>query len=178
VATGGTLLIAGSVVFFVGAALGVPGVFTESDPQERLRMLTQRRRAWQLAQPLYALGPLLCAAGVGALAGGAWLAASCAALAAGALAWTWSAYLRGTRVADFALGRLPAWPYVTYVLLTITGLVLLGLGLLGGDFPAWTGWLTLAAAALFLAAYLRFGDLPPFVFYVLLMVDGVAVMLS
>ena len=30
---GGVLLIVGSVVFFVGAAIGVPGVFTQTDPQ-------------------------------------------------------------------------------------------------------------------------------------------------
>jgi hypothetical protein len=37
----GLLLIVGSVLFFVGAAVGVPRVFTESHPQERLRLLTE-----------------------------------------------------------------------------------------------------------------------------------------
>ena len=31
--TGGFLLIVGSVVFGVGAAVGVPGVFTDPDPR-------------------------------------------------------------------------------------------------------------------------------------------------
>ncbi len=54
----GALLIIGSVVFLVGAAVGVPRVFTERDPQACLRMLEEGLRIWRLAQPLYGLGPL------------------------------------------------------------------------------------------------------------------------
>jgi hypothetical protein len=94
----------------------------------RLRMLTERLRAWQIAQPLYGAGPVVAAVGVGFLAaasaGGsrAVLAAACAALAIGALAWGWSLYLRGTHVSEFAFGTLPGWPFATYVLLTIGGI--------------------------------------------------------
>ncbi|HWO81424.1 hypothetical protein [Gaiella sp.] len=140
---GGVLLIVGSAVFFVGAAIGVPGVFTQTDPQ---------------------------------VGSGALLAASCWALAVGAVSWGWSLYLRGTRVSDFAFGTLPSWPFATYVLVTIAGIALLALGLLTGDFPVWLGWVTLAAGAVFLVGYLRFRDIPPFVFYVLLTVVGVAVL--
>jgi hypothetical protein len=69
-------------------------------------------------------------------------------------------------------GRFPGWPFTTYVLLTIGGLALLCIGLLTADFPVWVGWVTLDAAIVFLAAYLRFGDIPPFVFYALLLLVG------
>lgn len=180
--TGGILLIVGSVVFLVGAAVGVPRVFTQRDPQLRLRMLTEHLRAWQVAQPLYGAGPGIAAAGVGFLAAAssegsrAALAASCAALTIGALAWGWSLYLRGTRVSEFAFGTLPGWPFATYVLLTIGGLALLAAGLLSGDFRTWPGWVTGGADAFFLAAYLRFEDIPPFVFYLLLALVGLAVL--
>jgi hypothetical protein len=179
---GGVLLIVGSVVFVIGAAVGVPGVFTQRDPQVRLRMLTERLRAWQLAQPLYGAGPAIAAAGVGFLAaasdGGsrALLAAGCAALAIGTFAWGWSLYLRGTRVSEFAFSTLPGWPFATYVLLTISGIALLGLGLLVGAFRAWPGWTALGADVFFLAGYLRFKDIPPFVFYVLLVLVGAGVL--
>ena len=113
------LLIVGSTVFGIGAAVGVPGVFAQRDPQVRLRMLTERLRAWQVAQPLYGAGPVIAAAGVAFLAAAsheasrAVLEASCAALAVGALAWGWSLYLRGTRVSEFAFGTLPGWPFAT-----------------------------------------------------------------
>lgn len=180
--TGGILLIIGSVVFLTGAAIGVPGVFTQRDPQVRLRMLTERLRAWQVAQPLYSAGPLIAAAGVAFLAAAsddrsrAALAAASVALATGALAWGWSCYLRGTRVSEFALGTLPGWPFATYVLLTIGGIALLALGLLIGDFATWVGWVTLGADVVFLAGYLRFKDIPPFVFYLLLTLVWLAVL--
>lgn len=179
--TPGLLLIAGSVVFLVGAAVGVPRVFTEPDPQARLRLLTEHLGAWRAAQPLYGLGPIIAAAGVGALAVAAptratraTFAAASLALAVGALAWAWSLYLPGTRIAEFAFGTLPGWPFTTYVLLTIGGLALLGAGLLAGRFPAWLGWLTLGADLVFLAGYLWFKDIPPFVFYLLLLLVGLA----
>jgi len=192
------LLIGGSVVFLVGAAIGVPRVFMEPDPDARLRLLRARPRAWRWAQPLYAGGPLLAAVGVvvlAASAGGAgqhgtaggvsqpgtagagqraMLAAAGAALVVGAVAWARCVHQRTARVADFAHRRLPGWPFTTYVLLTVAGLALLGAGLLAGGFPAWLGWLVLAADAAFLAAYLRLRDLPPFVFYLLLIAVGSA----
>src|SRR6266511_1928343 len=94
----------------------------------------------------------------------------------GALASGWSLYLRATRVSDFAFGTLPAWPFLTSVLLTIGGIALLAFGLLAGDFRSWLGWATLAADAVFLAGYLYLSDIPPFVFYLLFTVVGLAVL--
>lgn len=179
----GLLLIAGSTVFLVGAAIGLPRVFMEHDPQTRLRMLEERIGIWRAAQPFYALGPVVAGTGVTVLAADAsddktrlLFGIAGAALVVGALAWSWSVYLRATRVRAFALGRLPWWPFATYVLLTIGGLALLGIGLLTGGYPAWLGWLTLAADVGFLGLYLATRDIPPFVFYLLLLLVGIAVL--
>ena len=40
--------------------------------------------------------------------------------------------------------------------------------------PAWLAWLVLVADLAFLAAYVRYKDIPPFVFYLLLLVAGIA----
>jgi hypothetical protein len=176
-------MIAGSVIFLVGAAVGVPGIFAEPDRETRLRMIEERLFLWRLAQPFYAIGPLVASAGVGYLAvgstdsGGAllfWL--SFLLLMIGALCWSWSVYLRTTRYREFALGGLPVWPFAGYVLLTLGGLALLGAGLLVAAFPGWVGWLTIGADALFLMVFLRQKDIPPFVFYLLLTVVGAAVL--
>ena len=154
----GLLLVVGSVVFFIGAAIGVPGVFTQRDPDVRLRMLEARARSWVAAQPLYGSGAIICALGVAVLskdAGGtarAMLAHSFVLLFVGSLAWG-SLYKRGTDIAAFARGALAAWPFASYVLATIAGLVLLGIGLLLGDFPTWLSWLVIAADAVFLGGY-------------------------
>ena len=180
--TAGVLVLVGSGVFFLGAALGVPGVFTERDPARRLQLLEDRLTAWRLAQPLYALGPLVVALGVGVLArASSGAAATATALAgavlgAGALCWSWSTAQRGARHREFAAGTLPGWPFAAYVWLTLVGLLALGVGLLLADLPAWAGWLTLAADLLFAVAYLRFRDIPPLVFYCLLVPVGVALL--
>jgi hypothetical protein len=174
-----TLLIVGSLIFLIGAAIGVPKVFTERDPEVRLRLLQEGIGRWIVAQSLYGLGPLVVAAGVAVLAFGAStqatrtaFAVAAVALLAGALAWGWSLYLRATRVSDFALGVLPSWPFVTYVLLTIVGLAALGGGLLAAKSAAWLGWITIGADVAFLAAFLASKDIPPFVFYLLALVIG------
>ncbi len=105
------------------------------------------------------------------------LAAASLALVVGALTWSWSLLLRSLRISDFAFGRLPGWPFRTYVLLTIGGLILLGVDFLIEGFPIWLGWPIIGVSIVFLAAYLRFGDIPPFVFYVLLLVAGVALLI-
>jgi uncharacterized membrane protein YuzA (DUF378 family) len=178
--TAGVLFIAGSTIFNFGAGIGVPRIWTEPDPHARLRMLEERRTMWRIAQPFYGLGAITAGVGAGYLAVDATgrtrflLSVACVAMIVGALAWCWSLSLRGTRIEDFVFGRQPAWPFVTYVLLTIAGLALLGAGLLTGDFPTWLGWLVLVADLAFLGAYVGYKDVPPFVFYLLLLVAGIA----
>jgi len=180
--TAAAALIAGSATFIAGAAIGVPRVFSEPDREQKWRLLSEHPHLWRLSQPLYALGALTAALGVGALAAAAdavsrtCLTASCVLLVLGALAWSWSVYLRAKDPREFAMGHLPGWPFATYIWSTLAGLGLLGAGLLLGDWPGWLGWFTLAADALFAAAYLRFGDLPPFAFYLLFLVIGFTVM--
>ena len=145
-------------------------------------MLTERVWWWRLGQPLYALGALVAAVGVGSLAvedeasSALWLWGAGALLVLGALAWTWSVYRRALSPREFALGQLPGRPFVAYVWLTLAGLLLLGLGILWGDWPAWLGWLVVGADAVFVIGYLRYRDIPPFVFYALLLVVGLAVL--
>ncbi|NUT32491.1 MAG: hypothetical protein HOV79_05390 [Hamadaea sp.] len=175
------LMIAGSMIFGIGAAIGVPRVFMTQDPADRLRLLEDRRTAWRAAGPLYAAGPLIAAVGVGVLAaaggpGRVLYALASVLLTVGALAWARSAVQRVRRVRAFAYGELPGWPFAAYVWLTIAGLALLGAGLLRDDVPAWLGWLTLAADAAFLVGYLRAKDIPPFFFYLLFILIGVVLL--
>ena len=151
------LVLTGSAMFLVGAAIAVPRVFTEPDREQKFRMLETSLVWWRVGQPLYATGALVASGGIGFLAASAasgsgrgWLIVSCLLMLVGALCWSWSVYQRGRRIHEFALGDLPGWPFASYVCLTLAGLGLLGVGLLVANFPAWTGWATLAGALGFL----------------------------
>jgi hypothetical protein len=155
-------------------------VFTEPEPERRLEMLDADLRRWRIGQPLYAIGPLMTALGIGALAAATsgatrlWLMLAFVLMGLGALMWSWSVYLRFGHVEQFALGELPWWPFAGYVWLTVAALLVLGVGLLTWASPAWGAWVSVAAAILFGLAFARFGDLPPFVFYLVLPVVSVS----
>ncbi|MHA6524729.1 hypothetical protein [Tessaracoccus sp. G1721] len=177
VTLGGWLMLLGSVVFFVGAAYGVPRVFTVREPDERLALLQAGADAWRRAQWLYAAGPLLAAMGVVVL-GTAWsgedrLLAGGAGIAmlVGAVLWSVSCARRGRRIEEFARGELPASSWLGYVWLTLAGLALLGVACLG--FATWVGVVVLIAAVAFVALFVVTRDIPPFVFYVVLTIVGI-----
>jgi hypothetical protein len=171
----GVLMIVGSIVFGIGAGIGVPRVPSTADPEERLRLLEERRTAWRVAQPLYVAGPLIVAVGVGLIPGSAAFVIASVLLFLGVLAWAYSCYRRAVSPAAFARGELPGLPFATYVLLTIAGLALSGGGLLTADYPSWLGWVVLVADAVFLIAYVVTRDIPPFVFYLVTLLAGVVI---
>jgi hypothetical protein len=169
------LMIVGSIVFGVGASIGVPRVFTTADPEARLRLLEERPTAWRYAQPLYVAGPLIVAVGVGLIPGSAAFVIASVLLTMGVLAWAYSCYRRAVSPEAFARGELPGLPFTAYVLLTIAGLALTGSGLLIADYPGWIGWVVLVADAVFLVAYVVTRDIPPFVFYLVTLLVGVVI---
>jgi hypothetical protein len=180
--TGALLLVVGSLIFLAGAALGVPRVFTERDREKRLQMLTERLTAWRAAQPLYALGPLVAATGVGVVAAGtrtppsaqscrsrAWLSESARSREAGPSTCT-GRESRTSRSAGCPDGRLPSTCSSRSAGFSFSGPVSSSAAFLRGLVGS-----RVAANLVFLAAYLRFGDLPPFVFYLLLILVGIAI---
>ena len=172
-------LIAGSLVFGLGASIGVPGVFMLSDPQARLDLLEKRLFYWRVAQPLYVTGPLIAAIGVILLGASAhndratllWILSGSLMLA-GVVAWGIDCFLRGIRPVEFVFGRLPGWPFVLYVLATILGIGLMGAGFTAAGSSRWLCWPVIAADVGFLAFYVFTRDIPPFFFYALLLPVG------
>ena len=149
-----------------------------TDLEERLRLLAEHLGWWRVAQFSYALGPVIASVGaivvgvaIGGAAGVLWIAAG-AALLVGSLFWSWSCWLRGLDPVGWASGEQPGWPFRAYVLLTLGGVAALGIGVWAADLPGWLGWLVVVADAGYLAVFLATGDIPPFVFYVLLLVVG------
>src|SRR5258708_16690273 len=104
----------GSLILGPGAQVGVPKVFTERDPNTRLRLLEQGLTAWRVAQPLYGVGPMVAAIAVGYLAATTphasspiVLAPASLALVIGSLAWSWSLFLLSPPISTFSFLQLP-----------------------------------------------------------------------
>ena len=178
--TAAIVVIVGSILFLAAAFSPVSRIFAEPDPMERLAIIEGARTQWTVSQILFALGALVTPAGVGLLAYRATgsgpsltLYAATAVMMIGALLWSWHVYERAADPAAFTGGRLSVWPFVVYSLLTMAGLVLLGVALLQTGLAGWVGWLCIGAAGLFLVVGLIFRDMPPFAYYVVTLTVGV-----
>ena len=170
----GIVILLGSVCFLVAAFSPISRVFGLSNTKDKLAMITGDLAAWNFSQVLFALGAIVTVFGIALLAYALkdrpmapLLFTAAALLAVGAAAWTWHTYLRMQDPAAFVNGILPGWHFVLYTLLTIAAFSLIGIALLRMGFPTLTGWLLIGGSLLFLALYIIFKDMPPFVHYLL-----------
>jgi len=170
---GAWLVIAGSVVFTLGIS-PVPRVYSERDPAERLRMLTARRALWQKGQSAIALGILIVAVGVLLIDPPGTIAAGVMMLL-GSIVWIPGLGERGRNIEGFAAGELAPWPYYGYAIATLAGLALLLPWLFVDEHTA-LAWFVAGASAFFAAVLAITRDLPPFVFYVVLLVVAVVLL--
>jgi hypothetical protein len=174
------ITIAGSVMFLAAAFLGTPRVFVEPSAVRKLEIINASPRLWTTAQIGFGLGAALAAGGlaIAALHLGeqslSWLAyASVALLAVGALAWAGHLYARADDPVTFANGGLPAWPLMTYFVLTPAGFAGIGIILLRSSVPDWVGWLLVGSMVLILVATAVARDTVPLVYYGPTLVAGV-----
>ena len=63
-----------------------------------------------------------------------------------------------------------------YTILTMTGLIILGIFLLRTEVPPWVAWILVGGTALLAALAVIFRDMPPFVYYVLTLVLAIRIM--
>jgi hypothetical protein len=174
------ITIVGSVMFLVAALLPTARVFIEPSAVRKLEIITASPGLWTAAQIGFGLGAALTAVGLAIAAfhlreqSLTWLAyASVALLAVGALAWAGHLYARADDPATFASGGLPAWPLVTYFVLTPAGLAGIGIILLRSSVPDWVGWLLVGSMVLILVATAVARDNVPLVYYGPTLVAGV-----
>jgi hypothetical protein len=173
-------IVVGSVLFLVAAFSPISRIFAMPDAAERLAIITGAPGQWVLAQLLFAIGSIVTVVGIGLLAVRSagqdftiYVTTSAVVMAVGALLWCWHVYLRAVEPARFTAGEIPVWLFAAYSVLTMAGLALLGTALLQTTLPTWVGRLSIGSAALFLVLALVFGDMPPFVYYVITLIIGV-----
>jgi hypothetical protein len=176
--TAGIVLLAGAAAFVAVAFAPASFVFGMSDPDERRAFLERHARSWRWGQLPFAAGAVVSAVGLLVLGreldGTPGTAVSWAGVLAVVASLPWAEHCRRRALSaeDFLEGRLPGWHFVVYVWGTLAALAVTGLALLHTELPQWSAWLVLGATAGFTAVWLRFRDLPPFVFYVVTGVLG------
>jgi hypothetical protein len=173
-------IVIGSILFLAAAFAPISRVFAVRDSAQKLEIILGAPNQWVVAQLLFSLGSLVTVLGIGMLAyrmsgpGVAiYLRISAAVMGIGALLWTWHVFVRAVEPALFTAGQIPVALFAGYSLLTIVGLALLGLALLQAGYQPWVAWLAMGSAALFLVLGLVFGDMPPFVYYLVTLTIGI-----
>ncbi len=178
----GVVLLAGSLLFLTAAFSPVARVFSTPAADKKLEIIRTSGNAWAVEQVLFALGSIVTAIGVGLAASSLrtqpssyLLSLSAIVLAAGALPWSRSVYLRAIDPGAFVAGSLPAWHFATYTLLTQAALIILGVAVLRLQFHNWVGWLLIGGATLCCLLYVVFKDMPPFVYYLLTLAAAIEI---
>ena len=180
------VLIVGSILFQVAAFSPISlAFFTERNVARRMEIVLNDQRAWTVSQIFFALGAIVTAVGIGLAAyylrklpgsGLAYLGS--AAILIGAALWAWHVFLRTVDATAFVEGLLPAWPFIVYTFLTQAGLAAVGFMLLRSEMPGWIGWTVIGGVVLLFLLYLLLKDVPPFLYYILTFLMGLAMIRS
>jgi hypothetical protein len=176
----GIVLIVGAILFLAASFSPISMVHAEPTAAGKLEMIMASPNAWTLSQVLYTLGAIVTVAGVGMVLYSLrqqsppflWLL-TILALASGTLFFAGYAYFRMVNPQAWVQMTPPVWPFLAYSLLTQAGLCLFGVIWLRAQHPRWPGWLMLGGALFFFILMVIFGDMPPFVYYLLTLVAGV-----
>ncbi len=175
----GYLIMAGSIIFAIAAFMPVSLVYTKKTAEEKLTVIQANETTWRITQVMFGLGAVIVVFGFGYAAYlfratrsslAFWIGVL--ALSLGALAWLGIVYLRSTQPQGFIEGTMPRWPFQAYSFLTQTGLLLLGVGVLGSYLQPWLGYVLIGGAVLFFGLYVYFKDLPPLAYYILFFLAG------
>ena len=175
------LLIFGTVLIYTGFGVSPWGIYTEQNIQAKLNLLAAQPGRWFWGQMIVIVGGMVAVVGLLSLKSnfrespGALLALSGGvAFVLGHIFWFWEVGLRAVRPERFAKNELPGWWYYTY-----SFLVLLALGCFGAAF-----WLQgthpvlgaglLAGVLLVLGLFIKFQGVPPFVYYAMTLIIGLA----
>lgn len=180
----GVLLIIGSLAFSVAAFMPVSRVFAARVAEHKISIIEADRSGWNVSQIFFALGATTAWIGMGLLAvrtklwnGSVFPFGAVAVAGIGLFIWLWHLRLRIIRPKDFANGLLPGWHFPVYGFLTLFALFGIGVGMLSSHVPLWLPILNMSLAVMLATAFLVFKDLPPFFFYLVTLVDGIALLI-
>jgi len=179
------LLGLGSILFLIAAFLPYSRVFIESDPEKKLSIINSMPNLWNVGHVLFGSGAMLTAVALGLfsygnrdLPGTTWAFAGVALILTGAVLWNWHVAERIIHPESFARGTHTPYLFLIYSIFTQIGLVFMGILLLNTVLPNWAGWMFISGGAVLFLLMLLFRDMPPFVYYMIMIVVSVVMHLN
>jgi hypothetical protein len=174
-----SLLILGTFLIYTGFGAFPPRIYTEKNTQEKLNLLAAQPRRWVLCQSLVILGGITNVVGAIFLLplfreyGGALLVViGVVVFLLGHVFWIWNLGLRTVHPEEFAKNELPGWLFRVYSILVLLGLASFGAAFwLQGIYQVLGAGLFLGALMI-LGSFLKFKDMPPFVYYAMTLAIG------
>jgi hypothetical protein len=181
--TGGIVLSIGSLLFLVAAFMPVSRVFVLRSAEQQLAVIAADRSGWQVSQFLFGSGATIAWVGMAMLAyrlkkknRSAFPLLAVAASGAGLVFWIVYLYLRTISPENFVHDLYPGWLFPAYSFLTLLAIFVLGMQMYRLKFPPWLSLFTMISALLLALAFLLLKDLPPLLYYMVTLVDGIAVL--
>ena len=177
------LLILGTVLIYTGFGAFPPRIYTEKNIQEKSNLLAALPRRWILCQSLVILGGIVSVAGsvfliplFGESLGALPARIGVVGFVLGHVFWIWEVGLRTVQPQKFAKNELPGWLYRTYSILILLALAGFGVGFWLQGIHRVLGAGIFLAALLVLGLFLKFDDMPPFVYYAMTLAIGLTLL--
>ena len=177
------LLILGTGLIYTGFGAFPPRIYTEQNVQEKLNLLAAHPRRWILSQSFVIMG------GIATIAGSIFLISlfresqdallvriSVVGFVFGHLFWIWHVGLRTALPQKFAKNELPAWLFKIYSIPTLLALAGFGVAFWLQGIHQVLGAGLFLAALLVLFLFLKFKDMPPFVYYAMTLTIAIALL--
>lgn len=156
------IVISAGFVLYVAAMVVSPRLYQEPVIANRVAIIAEKHTRWIVSQLFFGLGMALPAAGILLLAISqrdtpiAWLYYLGAAFfAAGSLIGMWLVYRQTLDPVAFWEGvQIPLIIGYGFLLLTLVGMLCVGIAMLQGGFPSWVGYMLAGSAVIFMVAML------------------------
>lgn len=177
------LLILGTGLTYTGFGAFPPRIYTEKNVEEKLNLLAALPQRWILCQWLVILGGVVAVAGsifliplfregqgaLPAIFGGV-------GFGLGHVFWIWSVVLRTVKPELFAKNELPGWLFGMYSFLMQLSLASFGIAFWLQGTHRVLGAGIFLGALLVLGLFLKFKDMPPFVYYAMTLAIGLTLL--
>ena len=181
----GVLLITGSLIFWLGAALPTWRVYVTTAPDVRAQLITDNRSYWVLSHVCFLAGVVTVAIGLGVFTSTietsnarslAIIGLVAITLASAVWAYIVLAFRLTMPVEEYVRTTAGAWTFPAYTLLTLGAFILYGVVLLSTDYAAWVGITTIGLSSLILVAFIIQKDAIPGMFYIVTLIMGIALL--